>query len=172
MNTSLFTLPAVALATLLLVACGTTTSPTPEAGFTRCGGVTCQPGQYCLNETFDNCTDGCLSNINCAADQVCDTDAFNPTCINTSAPPPMMDAAVDGLGACQAACDHFQTCGLGAADTAGCRSQCASLTMDQQLAIGGCGDDLCISVTTCLGVDCLSDADCGAGQECLDFDCL
>lgn len=39
-------------------------------GFTECAGglVTCQPGQYCEVA----CSSGCLSDVNCACNQVCD----------------------------------------------------------------------------------------------------
>ncbi len=148
---------------------------TDEQGYTACGGVTCVPGQYCADSRFSDCTDGCLSDANCLGNQYCDTDAFFPTCLNRDAPPVIMDGGpppVDGLAACQSACDHFQTCGLAAGETAQCRSDCGGLTADQQRAIGNCGDVSCVSVTSCLGVECLSSDDCGFGEECLGFSCL
>ena len=40
-------------------------------GFTGCGlgSVKCQPGQYC--DDFQQCQNGCLSDVNCACNQVC-----------------------------------------------------------------------------------------------------
>lgn len=37
-------------------------------GFTECNLMTCQPGQYCGL----GCANGCLSDVNCACNQVCD----------------------------------------------------------------------------------------------------
>lgn len=45
-----------------------------DRGFTDgCSGSTCQPGQYCNAEGagFDECTNGCLSDTNCACNQTC-----------------------------------------------------------------------------------------------------
>jgi len=54
--------------------------PNLAPGFTACGDfpagpVTCQPGQYCEDAIFSNCEPGCLSNLNCAADQTCIKDS-------------------------------------------------------------------------------------------------
>lgn len=144
-------------------------------GYTDCGGVTCSPGQYCNDPRFAECYDGCLSDANCLENQRCATEASSPTCVNLTTPPPMADAGTPpagGLAACQAACDHFQTCGLGAADTADCRMGCGGLSPDQQQVVANCNGTACSNVTTCLGIQCLNDSDCGAGQECLSGDCL
>lgn len=155
------------------LACGTS-SDQRASGYTACGSVTCQPGQYCEDPRFESCVAGCLSNDNCLGDQFCDTDAFSPTCQNQTGAPPMSDGgpAADGLAACQAACDHFQSCGLPAGDTAECRAACSGLTADQQQAVANCDGVVCSSVTTCLGVDCLNASDCPAGAECLGTVCL
>jgi hypothetical protein len=51
-----------------------------EQGYTECGdflagGVFeenyCQPGTHCVDPTFSECAEGCLSNENCAEDQRC-----------------------------------------------------------------------------------------------------
>jgi hypothetical protein len=46
-----------------------------EKGFTTCGlgSVKCQPGQYC--DDFQQCQNGCLSDVNCACNQVCSKPA-------------------------------------------------------------------------------------------------
>lgn len=56
------------------------------AGFTQCGddpfiSECCQPGQYCADAAFGECEIGCTSNVNCAADQICDLSEGAPgTC--------------------------------------------------------------------------------------------
>lgn len=152
-----------------------TTPPTRTQGFTECGSVLCQPGQWCNNLA---CETGCLSNVNCAEAQVCDTDDPDPfgvsQCVNVGGPPPIGDAGpgtTDTLADCRAACDRFQTCGLTAADTAGCRSDCAGLSDDQRRAVAGCASMACSGVLGCLGVDCFTDADCPGGS-CVGNACL
>jgi len=46
-----------------------------KQGFTSCkiGLGQCQPGQYC--DDFDQCQNGCLSDVNCACNQVCNKPA-------------------------------------------------------------------------------------------------
>ena len=58
-------------------ASGNTVSST--MGVTRCGDnpdriSTCQPGQYCYNSYFARCEPGCLSDLNCASEQLCVKD--------------------------------------------------------------------------------------------------
>lgn len=51
----------------------------PKQGYTECGDfladpgedIMCPPGKYCEDPTFSECSDGCLSNENCADDQRC-----------------------------------------------------------------------------------------------------
>ena len=119
-----------------LGACGDDAAPSSQ-GYTDCGSVTCQPGQYCEDSRFSSCVDGCLSDANCLGNQYCDTADLVPTCLNRSTPTPMDGGPppADRLAACQSACDHFQTCGLAAGETAQCRSDCAALTSDQQQAV-------------------------------------
>lgn len=44
-------------------------------GYTECGdflgGATCSPGQYCSDPGFSECALGCLSDVNCASNQMC-----------------------------------------------------------------------------------------------------
>ena len=57
------------------------------SGYTTCGdffapgnGVNqCQPGSYCSNATFSQCTPGCLSDQNCSSEQVCQKHPGQPT---------------------------------------------------------------------------------------------
>ncbi len=57
-----------------------TSSSSGGNGQTECGNCTgstnmCQAGQYCEDAILCICTEGCLSNTNCASDQVCNTAA-------------------------------------------------------------------------------------------------
>ena len=53
-----------------------------RSGYTACGDFfasngaqnQCQPGQYCADDTFSKCAQGCLSDVNCAGNQVCSKD--------------------------------------------------------------------------------------------------
>ena len=53
-----------------------------RSGYTACGDFfashgaqnQCQPGQYCADDTFSSCAQGCLSDVNCAGNQVCAKD--------------------------------------------------------------------------------------------------
>lgn len=45
-------------------------------GYTSCGDFAgddkvCQPGQFCADEMWSECEIGCLSDVNCASNQVC-----------------------------------------------------------------------------------------------------
>lgn len=147
----------------------------PEQGFSDCGGVTCAPGQYCADPITSFCENGCTSDHNCEDGTHCEItdDFFNegecvPDQERTEDPTP-----ADPLAACQAACDHFQDCGLGAAEAAQCRSDCSGLSADQQTAVGNCDDSLsCDATLSCLGVQCFSDGDCGSGGWCVDYTCM
>jgi hypothetical protein len=82
-------------------------------GQTDCGNCTgtpnvCQAGQYCEDATFCTCTEGCLSNANCANDQVCNTGTGY--CENTSSGYNCTDLCVkmlscDTSGVTQAQCE-------------------------------------------------------------------
>ena len=58
---------------------GPTTTQSPN-GVTPCGSHpdnqpnSCAAGQYCADEIFSECVNGCLSNSNCADDQICVKD--------------------------------------------------------------------------------------------------
>jgi hypothetical protein len=45
-------------------------------GYTSCGDfagddAVCQPGQFCADEMWSECEIGCLSDVNCASNQIC-----------------------------------------------------------------------------------------------------
>jgi len=110
-----------------------------DTGFTECGEFTCQPGQHCDNFV---CLDGCLSNVNCAADQSCaeiDSASKLGTCQNepgsSSGPGPDKD--------CAAFCDKATACGA--------PEQC------QQICDAASSE--CVS--------CVIDSNCGQGCESL-----
>lgn len=74
---------ALGLMTMLAAAaCGSDTAADGSAlcdattkGFLTCGSLaaehTCQPGQYCSDETFGTCSNGCLGDVNCGCNQEC-----------------------------------------------------------------------------------------------------
>jgi len=148
--------------------CSSSDADTPQKGpgYTECGDVTCAPGQHCPQPSLSICEEGCLTDANCVAPQICDPDALNfRKCIGATPP-------TDSLAACKAACDHFQTCGLAAGETAQCRTDCEGLTEDQRAVIANCDDEACSALPACLGVQCVSNNDCGSGQSCVGYACL
>lgn len=144
-------------------------TPAKGPGYTECGDVTCSPGQHCAQPSVSICEEGCLTDENCPKQQICDPDggAFRQCIGSTTTNPP-----ADSLAACKAACDHFQTCGLSAGETAQCRTDCEGLTEDQRAAIANCGKTECSSVASCLGVQCVSTNDCQNDQSCVGYTCL
>lgn len=149
-----------------------------QQGFTDCSGVTCQPGQYCWAPGV--CENGCLSDVNCAADQDCaeegsgfdgagvcrDDDGGEGEGEGEGEPPG------NALEDCLAACDFFQTCGLGAQDAVGCRNDCPDLSENQQIAVGNCDDSSCGDALVCLGIECFADADCDGDEQCVGSACM
>lgn len=72
-----------------------------QQGFTDCtpmgfenNPTTCQPGQYCEDSNLAICEPGCLSNVNCAADQTCDIPSGQSVgaCANDGPSGPTLDA--------------------------------------------------------------------------------
>jgi len=123
---------SIALATCLalaaaVVACGPTddgdsdgsssSSSGSANGVTPCGAFdgspkSCPAGQYCADETLSICENGCLSNTNCADDQLCQKDPGYDvgTCQNTGSAVSCADLCAK-LQACdpaitQAQCDQ------------------------------------------------------------------
>ncbi len=70
-------------------------------GVTDCGSAVCQACQYCFDETFNDCSNGCLSNTNCAGDQTCQKGAGEDvgSCQNNG-----------GGHNCAALCTKLQAC--------------------------------------------------------------
>lgn len=182
-----------AICVLLFVACGgpgknnsntndntnatsnsNTNSQPPQQGFTECGSIKCQPGQYCYDPNLDDCRSGCLSNINCASDQTCEKGVAKVgNCKNKTTTQPPTDA----LQACKDACDKLQKCELLAvAETVGCKNDCSSLTTTEQETFSTCVKDWsCVgsSLPTCLaGIECGGRYKCPSGQTCVSGTCL
>lgn len=73
------------------VACGGSDGTgSTRSGVTDCGeGAKCQAGQYCADPRFSECSVGCLSNTNCAADQKCVSvgDGVGKCSLDATTPP-------------------------------------------------------------------------------------
>lgn len=139
---------------LLLAACGGSDSTDPAScdaatqGQTSCGAdftQTCKAGQYCSDETFSECSNGCLSDNNCACNQTCVIGAGETvgTCRNRQ-------TAVCGNGMCEAGetaascasdCAQSAVCGNGVCEggetPATCGADC------QQVQNPVCGNNIC-----------------------------
>jgi len=98
---------------------GTTGGGTGGNGITACGNFpdqqpkSCQAGQYCADEGFSECLNGCLSNVNCTSDQSCIKEAGQNvgTCQTVQGSVPC-DTVCSKLKACAPAttdemCDQF-----------------------------------------------------------------
>lgn len=164
---------------IFIVAClallGACASDTSDQGYTPCGDfpsgpVECQPGQYCVDATFSECSPGCTSDVNCAAEQMCLKfpgesvgDCVNDT---TVSPPVCGDGFCDDGERCSADCDpRTPTCGNDRCEAgesaASCPGDCVSGPT--------CGDGVCgggETPSSCPG-DCGSPSDFSLG-ECLD----
>jgi len=95
--------------------------------------VLCQAGQYCQDSVLGMCTNGCLSNANCAADQTCEKvgGANEGTCQN-----------VGGGGPTEAEfCEKLLVC-----DPSGTMEQCSTIYKGTNegchtcVVDGNCGD--------------------------------
>jgi len=104
------------LLTLTLLAAAGCSNTNSNNGETACGEfTTCTAGRYCIDEVFGFCETGCLSNENCADDQVCDLDDASPgMCVNLEGTPIDTEEPTDGpgdssdyLSDCQDACGDF-----------------------------------------------------------------
>ena len=159
-------LPALAalLVAMLLSACGSG----DRSGSTTCGVQTCQAGQYCLNLA---CVPGCLSNQNCASDQVCGgLEDGKPvgTCMNKGADAPDMSMApVITDPVCKKMFDKLVQCGLFTWDEGvAAQSLCGKLTAQQLKTMSDCATAWDCSGTTapvCLG------SLCGGKYMCAPF---
>lgn len=178
------------LLALLLAACGGDdfAGGDDRPGFTECGnypdqmGKTCNPGQYCADEIFSDCSLGCLGDYNCESGSTClkepgddvgSCDASSPPADEADAGAPMGDA----LGACLNACSILTACGaIDVADGAQCTSDCNGLLSDgQRQAVADCVGawDCSGDIPACLRLECGPAYDCPlSGEQCLGGTCL
>src|SRR5262245_13371843 len=109
-------------------------------GFVKCGDFNrCQPGQYCSDETFGHCSNGCLADVNCGCGQSCVTGG-------------------GGVGVCSLK----SACGDGA-----CNGNETPASCPQDCKAGPvCGDGLCSGGETpgSCPVDCMVNPVCGDGK--------
>ncbi len=169
---------AVAAVAGLVVACG----PLPGTlapGFTTCGNNTCQPGQYCFDQSFGQCVNGCTSDANCETGHVCQ-DISDVTGEGTCSEGASEGEGEEGEGEgggnalddCLAACDAFQDCGMQGSDYNDCLNTCPDLSENQQRTVATCGDGSCSDQRNCLEIDCFNDDDCGVDEQCVGSSCL
>lgn len=112
---------------------------TSANGVTPCGDFpdfepkSCQAGQYCADEKISDCQPGCLSNTNCADNQVCEKAAGADvgTCQNVTSP----------VG-CEAFCEKLLAC-----DPSGTQAEC-----DQVCAMVNDACKQCILDNNCTGI--------------------
>ncbi len=176
-------LVAATAAVWLFTACsGTDEDAEPEGtthtGITDCGNFPdgpkqCQAGQYCSDEGFSECSNGCLSNNNCASDQTCQKPGSEDVgiCENNVTGP----VSSCGNGVCEAGessttcapdCQATAVCGNGVCEVGENSSSCA---VDCQTST--CGNGVCDSgeTETSCPVDCTNKVS-ECKQECEDYD--
>ena len=103
--------------------------------------VTCQAGQFCADPLLGICEEGCLSDLNCADNQVCDTDPGY--CTNTGTPPTpegiSQEEFCDKLLVCDPSGTPAQCETIYAATNAGCH-QCIVDENCGDINAGSCND--------------------------------
>ncbi len=174
------------LLALLLVACGGDDSGSDDErpGFTACGAFpddvpkTCNPGQYCADEIFSECSLGCLGDYNCESGSTCRKEAGEDvgTCDGSQPLPDGGTPTGNALQACLDACSTLTACGaIDVGEGAQCNSDCDGLSDGQRQAVADCvGDwDCSGNIPACLGLECGPAYDCPvSGQQCVGGSCL
>ncbi len=167
-------------------ACGSDGSEDERQGFTACGNFpdsqpkTCNPGQYCSDEGFSECSLGCLGDYNCEEGSVCRKEpGEDEGACDGSGPAPTPDgggSTGNALQACLDACSILTGCGaIDVGEGAQCNSDCNGLSDGQRQAVADCvGDWNCSgSIPACLGLECGPAYDCPIGdQTCVGGTCL
>jgi hypothetical protein len=144
-----------------------------QQGFTTCGELTCQPGQYCFGGGI--CENGCLSDVNCTDGQECRDEGAGYDGAGVCADP---DSPAEGEGegegegedpSCDSYADHAESCGLRASEAEGIRQVCDQLSNAEREAMIACdAATSCGEFRACSGVECFRDDDCaGATPHCL-----
>lgn len=147
-------------------------------GFTACGVATCQPGQYCYDELLADCRNGCLSDLNCTDNQVCDKGSIDEgICQNVSNPNTNNNnnQTTDQIARCKTACEDAQGCGLfDVATTVECTAACGVLSDPQAKALADCVDNegCGLGLPGCYNMECGPSYSCGAGEQCIGGTCL
>ncbi len=174
------------LLALTLGACGSGDGGEDRQGFTACGDFpgskpkTCNPGQYCSDEIFSECSSGCLGDYNCEEGSVCRKEpGENEGICEGAGPGPQPDGGVtpgNALQACLDACSILTGCGaIDVGEGAQCNSDCNGLSDGQRQAVADCvGDwDCSGEIPACLGLECGPAYDCPvSGQQCVGGVCL
>lgn len=159
MRTNIVSAALTLCLSILLAACG------GDRGSTSCGVQTCQAGQYCLNLA---CVPGCLSNANCAEDQVCGLSDGDPigACQNKDQPMPMMSEVITDPK-CKTMFDKLVQCGLFTWDEGiAAQNICTKLNAQQLQTLSDCSTAWDCSGSTapaCLG------SLCGGKYACKPF---
>ena len=134
-----------------------------KQGFVACGpsdSFKCQPGQYCSDSVLLECSNGCLSNVNCGCDQrciiapgaaagTCELDLDPPDPGTPDAAPPAGECGDDLCTAgetaenCSADCGNLQDCEnmcdsyaffgcLAPGELEACKASCAAANESQR----------------------------------------
>lgn len=140
-----------------------------QQGFLSCGPLTnkCQPGQFCMDETFGTCANGCLADVNCSCDQKCQLapGASIGSCTLVS--------GLTDLERCQDGCAKMLQCGLlTAADSAGCNAKCDNDSESERKTLADCVETwTCGPLPSCLAGACGPRYPCSGTQQCVDHSC-
>jgi hypothetical protein len=157
-------------------ACGEEPAPenpdgTPAArGFTDCGTVVCQPGQYCFSAPASFCEPGCTSDVNCAVNQSCqDPDFANVgTCVNVG---PVCGNGLcesgESAASCATDCHSGPVCGNGTCEVGESAASCAADCQTGPV----CGNGTCEANETDANcpADCVDPVD-ACKEECYGYD--
>ncbi len=139
---------------------GSTCGDGSRSGLSSCTASAngeCQAGQYCNSEQL-TCSDGCLSDNNCAGNQYCDLTAGTGTCRNCTLQEPTVNP---GGSACDDGGAKVRACGASAADTATFIGFCKESLADEEFA------SLMEAVLDCID---LAGTDCAEQTQCLSED--
>ena len=167
------TLPALALIGLMgmmSAACGDASQEdAARTGKTDCGrfggqAVSCEAGQYCADQVLNECAQGCTSDRNCDAAQVCvkasgqnvgvcQRSGATPTPTPTPTPEPEPEPKPTTTQArCEAAVDKARGCGaLSAQEVAAVKAACADSSADGTLLAKALAD--CVEAAKVCGAE-------------------
>lgn len=163
-------------------ACGGGGGDDLDPGFTACGDFpdqepkSCQPGQYCADEIFSECSNGCLSSINCLPEQSCQKAPGQDVGVcSGDAAPDAGPQQSDQLERCLDACTRLIECGLvTGAEGADCNRDCQSASDAERRAVADCvlPWECETPLPGCIAAECGPSYPCPGDQECLGHMCL